>query len=339
MLEEPDIPDGLIFATLRAQYGLETKQVSFLPLGYDINTVVYRVETWESASYFLKLRQGNFDPNTVTLPQFLHRVGVRAIIPPLDTCQGQLFSSLGPYTTILYPFIPGKNGYEVTLNDRQWRELGSTLKQVHEVQVPAEILSSIPHEIYDHRWRVKVEYFLSQIDSNDYSDPVALELAAFMKVKRQLIDHMVGRANALAVSLRRQSSNFVLCHSDAHPGNYLIAESGEVFLVDWDNPIIAPPERDLMCFGGGMSGDQPGGMEERMFYQGYGQIEIDRKALAYYRYERILQDIAEFCTQILLTTTGGEDRVQSYQYFTSSFLPGSVVDAAFHTDPGAERGV
>lgn len=55
-------------------------------------------------------------------------------------------------------------------------------------------------------------------------------------------------------------------------------------------------------------------------------------ALVYYRYERILQDIAEFCKQLLLTSEGGEDREQAYTFITSSFLPGSVVDAAVRTD-------
>jgi spectinomycin phosphotransferase len=102
--------------------------------------------------------------------------------------------------------------------------------------------------------------------------------------------------------------------------------------VDWDNPIYAPKERDLMFFGSGMAGNQLGGREEMLFYQGYGPAQIDQDALAYYRYERIVQDISEFCKQLLLTAEGGEDREQAYQYFTSSFLPGHVVEVAFETD-------
>jgi spectinomycin phosphotransferase len=86
-----------------------------------------------------------------------------------------------------------------------------------------------------------------------------------------------------------------------------------------------------------MSGIQPGGREEQLFYQGYGSVVVDQKTLAYYRYERIIQDIAEFGKQLLLTTAGGEDREQSYQYFTSSFLPGGVVDAAHRTDQFSGR--
>jgi spectinomycin phosphotransferase len=101
-----------------------------------------------------------------------------------------------------------------------------------------------------------------------------------------------------------------------------------LYLVDWDNPILAPKERDLMFFGAGMSADWPGGREEALFYQGYGETAVTHEALVYYRYERIIQDIAEFCKQLLLSDAGGDDREQAYAYLTSSFEPGGVLEAA-----------
>ena len=75
-----------------------------------------------------------------------------------------------------------------------------------------------------------------------------------------------------------------------------------------------------------------GARVEALFYQGYGRAEIDRMALAYYRYERIIQDIAEFCRMLLLSTAGGRDREQWYTWFTSNFLPGHEIEIAFRTD-------
>ena len=144
---------------------------------------------------------------------------------------------------------------------------------------------------------------------------------------------MLERADQLAEQLKQQTDQVVLCHTDAHPGNYLIADRGDLYLVDWDNPIFAYKERDLMFFGSGMIGSLPEGQEENWFYQGYGAAEIDQKALTYYRYERIIQDISEFCKQIFLSHVGGEDRIQSHKYLVSSFDRGHEVEAAFHTDP------
>lgn len=66
-----------------------------------------------------------------------------------------------------------------------------------------------------------------------------------------------------------------------------------------------------------------------LFYQGYGAAEIDAAALAYYRSERIVEDIAAFCQQLLLTDEGGADREQALGYLTDSFLPGHVVERTF----------
>ncbi len=54
--------------------------------------------------------------------------------------------------------------------------------------------------------------------------------------------------------------------------------------------------------------------EEILFYQGYGQTQINQTALAYYRYERIIEDIAIYSEELLFTGAGGEDRKQNLQY-------------------------
>jgi spectinomycin phosphotransferase len=69
-----------------------------------------------------------------------------------------------------------------------------------------------------------------------------------------------------------------------------------------------------------------------LFYQGYGPTQIDATALAYYRCERIVQDIAAYCEQILLTDEGGEDRENGLRQLTRQFLPGGVVEIAFRSE-------
>ncbi len=151
-----------------------------------------------------------------------------------------------------------------------------------------------------------------------------------MRKKRDEIDHLVARAEALAMALQARSLELVLCHSDIHPGNLLLGANDALYIVDWDNPLFAPKERDL-CLVGGCSA-WSSARDEALFYQGYGEAEVDRMALAYYRYERIVQDIAAFCQELLLTEEGGEDREQGFRYFTSSFLPDHEVELAMQAD-------
>ncbi len=333
MQQKPDLPETTIANHIQSGYDLKVTQVVFLPLGYDVHTAVYRVETSDGTLYFLKLRKGDFDPIAVLVPRYLSRDGIHTVISPLPTRSDQLFGKLKQYTTILYPFIPGLNGYKVALTDDQWLALGQTLRSIHESRLPADLLKLIPKEIYDSRWRRDVSRFLDLVDRQSFTDPISNALAQFMRLQRGRISQMVIRAEALAGHLKQQAMEFVLCHCDAHPGNYLVASSGDFYLVDWDHPMVAPREHDLMFFSSGVSGDPTQAYQERLFYQGYGPVEINQHALAYYRYERIIQDISEFCKQIFLSTYGHNDRQQSLDYLVGSFDPGNEVEAAYLADP------
>jgi spectinomycin phosphotransferase len=158
-------------------------------------------------------------------------------------------------------------------------------------------------------------------------------LAAFLLNKRADTLDLVKRAERLAQALQAQPPEFILCHGDIHGWNLLIDVNGGLYMVDWDTLIFAPKERDLMFVGGGLgdSGYTPQ-EEEAMFYQGYGQTNINQIAIAYYRYERIIEDIAVYCDQILLSEEGGKDRKQSLGYLKSNYLPNSTIEVALALD-------
>lgn len=333
MLEKPDLQDERLIASLQDEYRLLVVQLTFLPLGADRQTAVYRAVSEDGTPYFVKLRRGVFDETTVTLPKFLSEQAIAPIIAPLATKAGHLWASLAAFTLVLYPFVEGHNGYEVELSDRHWRDLGSALKRIHTASVPPALRSRIQRETYSAQWREIAKSFLVRLDDGALADPVAAELTAFLKTRRSEILDLVRRAKRLALALQVRSPEFVLCHSDIHAGNVLVDPTGALSIVDWDNPIFAPKERDLMFIGGGLWGDGHTPQEEEtLFYRGYGQTQIDPVALAYYRYERIVQDIALFCERIFQTNEGRADREQSLRYLASNFLPNSTIEIAYRSD-------
>ena len=333
MLEKPDLKDEKIITCLQNEYGLSVVQIAFLPLGADLNTAVYRVVADGEMPYFVKLRRGDFDEAVVAVPKFLTDLGIEQIIPSLTTQTGQLWASLDSFKVILYPFVEGHNGFDVNLSDQHWVEFGIALKSFHTAVVPPAITNSIRREIYSPQWREIVKSFLARIEDETFDEPVAVKLAAFLKTKRDETLELVGRAERLALALQAQAPEFILCHGDIHAGNLLIGNNGALYMVDWDTLILAPKERDLMFVGGGLGGDGHTPQEEViLFCQGYGQTQIDPIALAYYRYERIIEDIAVFCEQIFLSDEGGEDREQSLEYLKSNFLPNSTIEIAYQSD-------
>src|SRR5215204_2169113 len=109
MLTKPDIPEQLIISRLQDEYGLRVTSLTFLPIGADLRTAVYRVLAEDGTAYFMKLRR-KFKDVIVRVPLFLKESGVQEIIVPYETRSGQLWADFGEYKVILYPFIEGKDG-------------------------------------------------------------------------------------------------------------------------------------------------------------------------------------------------------------------------------------
>lgn len=333
MLEAPDLQNAQIIGCLEAEYGLSVTGIAFLPIGVDVNTAVYRVVTEDARHYFLKLRRRDFSAETVTIPHWLAEAGMQPLIPPVASrITGALWSELGSFTVILYPFVSGSSGWEVNLSQQQWIELGAGLSALHTAAVPPELMSMIPREAYSSVWRDRVTAFLRQATDQVCDDPITARLADLLNEKRAGIRHIVARAEQLSHVLVRQPPEHCLCHGDFHAGNILVDTKNDVYIVDWDTLILAPRERDLMFIGGGVGGVWNRDHEVKWFYQGYGETYINMVALAYYRYERIVQDIGEICTELLVTNKGGDDRAAMLEQFVSQFEPGNVVEIACVTD-------
>jgi spectinomycin phosphotransferase len=338
MLQKPDLQDKKIIVVLQEVYGIQGTEIAFLPLGADLRTAVYRVDSAEGTPYFVKVRRGDFNEIALTLPQFLHEQGVKQIIAPLPTTAGTLHTPLEDFQLMVYPFIEGDNGYVVGLSEEQWQELGEAFKRVHTTPIPTPLQASVPCETYTPKWRGIVKSYVKRDEADAYTDPIALELFAFLKERREEILALVERAEQLAQELEAHPREFVLCHTDIHAGNVLIERNGGFYIVDWDDPILAPKERDLMYFGAGLWGRWHTPQEEEtLFFRGYGQTEIDQTVLAYYRFERIVQDIAVDCSHILQINADHEDRAQSLYYLTGNFQPNSTVDLAYQADPSRKK--
>ncbi|MBP7602267.1 MAG: aminoglycoside phosphotransferase family protein [Thermoflexales bacterium] len=336
MLDKPDIPEGPLAGNVSDAFGLRLERLEFLPLGADLNTAVYRGLGADGARYFVKLRFGGFDPMSVALPKYLSERGIGEIIAPLATQAGRLWADLGAFRAIVYPFVDGDNAYARPLSDAQWVAFGAAIRRIHAVTLPGGIVQRLQMEHDDPQWRARVRASLRRADTETFTDPVASQLATVLRERRETILDLVARTEVLASQL--QTRERVLCHADLHAGNLLIGADGGLQIVDWDAPILAPKERDLMYAGGGQFGNaRAPAEEEALFYAGYGEVEIDLDALAYYRYERIVQDIAVECDQVLLTDAGGDDRPQALRWLMSNFAPDGVLEIAHRQYESGKR--
>jgi spectinomycin phosphotransferase len=332
MREDPGVDAEKISASLEAHYDLSVASVAFLPIGYDPNAAVYEVVSGDGGCYFLKVRFGPIHEPGLLVPRALMDLGIRNVLAPLRTRSSNLWCQIdgyAGYTVVLYPFIRGENAMVAGLSDDQWREFGSTLQAVHASGLDERFRGRLPVETFSLPSASMVRRLLTLTDGARVEGDAAARFAAFWREHTEQIHHLLARAEGLGAQLRSKSFEYVLCQADIHAANILVADDGRIYLIDWDGPLIAPRERDLLFVVGSKIARAVEPREEALFFEGYGPVEIDPVALVYYRYERIIEDIGEIGKSVFLDPRLGEQaRAEKADLAMSFFAPGGDIDRA-----------
>ncbi len=333
MRQPPDLSEKKITACLRAQYGLETVSARFLPIGYDLNAFVYEARTAQDVPYFVKIRRGDIHLPGLLVPRVLIEAGIPHILAPLRTKTQELWCLLDSYSVIVYPFIQGENAKVVGLTDSQWIAFGATLGAIHSGGFASRLQGQVPAETFSLPSAALVRRLSAHIRDTEPASPAAKELTSCRQERAPLIAHLLERAEALGRQLASRRFEYVLCHADIHAANILVSDAGEIYLIDWDGPLLAPRERDLLFVVGNVIAHRTEPREEALFFQGYGTVEIDRTALAYYRYERAIEDIGETGKSVCFAADLSEEmKAAEAVLFRSLFAPGNIVESAMEAD-------
>ena len=334
MREPPKLPDSMLIGAVKAEYGISISELTFLPLGADSASASYRAQAVDGPTYFLKLRAFHgFRSASLLVPLYLHEQGIPHLLPPLTTIAHAAWVMVDDFALSLFPFVEARMGAEAGLSERQWAALGTTVKQIHSIQLPSDLIPVVPREAFIPSRREVIAQLQDAIERNAISDAVQDELAGFWKSRREDIHILVERADALGSFLREASSSLVLCHADLHTWNIILDSSERFWLVDWDETTFALKERDLMFVIGGIGRGLVSPKETQCFLQGYGEAEIDAKALTYYRYAWAVQDMGAYGEQVFFSPGLGEaSRGDALEGFISLFEPGNIVDIAFGSE-------
>jgi spectinomycin phosphotransferase len=113
----------------------------------------------------------------------------------------------------------------------------------------------------------------------------------------------------------------------------VLLEGDEQFwLIDWDETVLAPKERDLMFFIGGIMRELLQPHHTEYFFRGYGDTAIDLDALLYYRNAWAVQDIAADGERVFfLPELSDASRQDAVRMFKLLFEPGYIVSIASAT--------
>jgi spectinomycin phosphotransferase len=325
MLEKPNIPDELLRVCLQEHYNITAGEIEFLPLGLDSRAGVYRVVSEAGTTWLLKVKSGLLYEASCFVPHYLAGQAISSVVAPLPAKSNTLWTRLQDWTLLLYPFIEGISGWKTPMSDAAWKETGRTFKQIHQATLPAEFLNSVrketfnPQEYVDWIGAFERQHLAAPGGSNNQR-----ALYAGWLTHQSSIRTLLNRLKKLAHLLQEQPGPFVICHADLHPGNLIRSQSGRVFVIDWDDVMLAPRERDFLFIKeGSVLGEAP-------FFQGYGTIEIDRVALTYYRCERVIQDLIECAKNVFFRDDLGEETGnQAVELFCDILGEGGEAETAF----------
>lgn len=266
---------------------------------------------------------------TLLLPRALLDKGIAGIMSPIRTRSSGLWEPMRDRSLVLYPFVRGATAMVAGMSDDQWRSFGTTLRQVHDSGVAERFSDRLPVEAFTLPSAASVRRLLSLADEGELNSPAAARLAAFLRANALRIAGMLERAEGLGATLRSRPFELVLCHADIHAANLLVGDGGRVHLVDWDGPMIAPRERDLLVVVGSKIARDVLPREERLFFEGYGPVEINADALRYYRYERVIEDIGDFGESVIGDSALGEAIKEKGTALVSSFFAaGGIIETA-----------
>jgi hypothetical protein len=213
---------------IRQEYNLEPIGISSAKRGYYGET--WKMDTMKH-SYFLKLDYSGVHKTiyerSFAVIEHLNIHGIDFISRVVKATDGRLSTLFDGAVLGVFDWIYGDN----LQNEETKKAEYQMLAQIY--TVPTDGLS-ISREDFAGR---SVEIFQKQWASLD--NPQILEL---FEKNRAKIEHRAERLKHFAALCQNDMTGFAITHGDAG-GN--VIKDGDIFrIVDWDDPVLAPPERD-----------------------------------------------------------------------------------------------
>ncbi len=316
----PHLTDAQVAAQLERQYHLNVQALEFLPLGQD--GWAYRVEDAHAGTFFAKLRQHTGALELAVTGHLHNSLGMPWVLAPLPTVDQAHEAETGGLWLSLYPYISGQDLMQRGLRPGEGEAIGDMLAQLHAAgqRLPPGLLDRLPRESFA-RHQEMAGRVLAQARETQPPGSVQADLAGFISGSRSLIAHIVQRAQELGQTICQRAPAMVVCHADIHGANILAAADNSLTVIDWDGIMLAPPERDLFFWS-----DSP---QQQEILSAYGlERPLDEEIGAYYGYEWVVQEIADYGENIFFLPLTQEQKADSLAEFKQVFAPGDVAAQA-----------
>lgn len=249
MRYEPAINHVQLAQAVADAYQISVTAFTFIPVGFA--AACYKLES-RGDVYFLKLwltpgspRIGRHRTQALRLTRALYE---RNILPrvayPLSTVTGTLTAQYADGEFALFPFLDGSplpENWPTALQD-EWTQ---TLICIH--RATTSLRDVLPaREQFELTFATDLQTTLTWLAQLGPTARYSLQIARDrLRARQDDIQAQLGRLVTLQQIVRRLPSPFVLCHTDMGGDNLLVDEYGRLYVLDWDEARVAPPEHDL----------------------------------------------------------------------------------------------
>ena len=218
---------------IRFEYGIKADSIAPAKRGFYGET--WRIDT-AGRSCFLKLvysaAHKKVYERSFPIIQHLCDHGIDFISRIVKTADGKLSARFDGAVLGVFDWIDGENVQNDKTKVQEYRMLAKVYTiSPSGIAIPREDFSGNSADEFFEQW-------------NALQDK---QLCSLFEKTRAKIEHRAARLRYFATHCQNDTTGFVITHGDA--GGNLIQNGDRYFIVDWDNPILAPPERDawVMC--------------------------------------------------------------------------------------------
>jgi spectinomycin phosphotransferase len=297
MTQHPPIDHDTLRALLLRDYGLNVRSSDYRPADWSIGGFTISTETHER--YYLKVQEitpWTFAASSrdfyLPLTLELQRSGALPHVAcPIPAHDGRLWTAHDRYALILQNYIDGTMVGHAGMTDEVVAEVAALIGRLHTSSVHSR-LRHLSVEAFDLPFHATL-ITAAAAASTEADD--ARELDVALQAQAMEIRGYLDRLEGLQRKLRQARPGMVVCHTDLHGENLMVDREGNLYIVDWDNAMVAPREHDLMFF----AGDE---RFERVFVPAYqseaGTLRVDSDLLRFYYYRRGLEDVTDYIVRI-----------------------------------------
>jgi spectinomycin phosphotransferase len=276
-----------VAALLGDRYGLSVERVAPAPRGWTGET--YRADTRGGGRVFVKVYPRQRLPPTAagSLPVLaeLHRLGLAEVSRPLPSASGALHEWLGDDLVVVFAHIDAAQLPFAFGGERA----GDLLARVHALS--ARVTTPAARERFAPPYADELWPTLALARAEPGADEPRRGLRRFLDAQEGALEEGWAAFQEIARACRAASFEMVVTHGD-WPFNLLEGADATLHLVDWDELLLAPAERDTWYADG-----------EAEFWRAYrarrpGHAE-SALATGFYVHNRYFEELVSFCKDIL----------------------------------------